>query len=61
MRVCGWLDDVREGSVPSILLKPELIDITTVGDPIKSGAVPYASVCTGAFVALCTKAGIAAS
>ncbi len=48
-------------SVPSILLKPELIDISNVGDPIKSGAVPYASVCTAAFVALCTKAGIAAS
>jgi D-xylose transport system substrate-binding protein len=47
--------------VPSILLKPELITLATVGDPIKSGAVPYASVCTGAFVALCTKAGIAAS
>ncbi|HEY0871091.1 MAG TPA: substrate-binding domain-containing protein [Acidothermaceae bacterium] len=54
-------DPQGKRSVPSILLKPELIDITTVGDPIKSGAVPYASVCTGAFVALCTKAGIAAS
>jgi D-xylose transport system substrate-binding protein len=46
--------------VPSILLKPELITIANVGDPIKSGAVPYASVCTGTFVALCTKAGITA-
>jgi D-xylose transport system substrate-binding protein len=54
-------DPQGKRSVPSILLKPELIDITNVGDPIKSGAVPYASVCTGAFVALCTKAGIAAS
>jgi D-xylose transport system substrate-binding protein len=54
-------DPQGKRSVPSILLKPELIDITTVGDPIKSGAVPYASVCTGTFVALCTKAGIAAS
>jgi D-xylose transport system substrate-binding protein len=54
-------DPQGKRSVPSILLKPELIDISTVGDPIKSGAVPYASVCTGAFVALCTKAGIAAS
>lgn len=54
-------DPQGKRSVPSILLKPELIDISNVGDPIKSGAVPYASVCTGAFVALCTKAGIAAS
>jgi D-xylose transport system substrate-binding protein len=54
-------DPQGKRSVPSILLKPELITIATVGDPIKSGAVPYASVCTGAFVALCTKAGIAAS
>jgi D-xylose transport system substrate-binding protein len=54
-------DPQGKRSVPSILLKPELIDISNVGDPIKSGAVPYASVCTGTFVALCTKAGIAAS
>jgi D-xylose transport system substrate-binding protein len=54
-------DPQGKRSVPSILLKPELITIANVGDPIKSGAVPYASVCTGAFVALCTKAGIAAS
>jgi D-xylose transport system substrate-binding protein len=54
-------DPQGKRSVPSILLKPELITIATVGDPIKSGAVPYASVCTGTFVALCTKAGIAAS
>ena len=30
-------------NVPSILLKPELITIANVGDPIKSGAVQYAS------------------
>ncbi len=54
-------DPQGKRSVPSILLKPELITIANVGDPIKSGAVPYASVCTGAYVALCTKAGIAAS
>ena len=54
-------DPQGKRSVPSILLKPELITITNVGDPIKSGAVPYASVCTGSYVALCTKAGIAAS
>ena len=54
-------DPQGKRSVPSILLKPELITIANVGVPIKSGAVPYASVCTGAFVALCTKAGIAAS
>jgi D-xylose transport system substrate-binding protein len=54
-------DPQGKRSVPSILLKPELITIANVGDPIKSGAVPYASVCTGAFVALCTTAGIAAS
>jgi len=54
-------DPTGKRSVPSVLLKPELITIDNVGDPIKSGAVPYASVCTGAFVALCTKAGIAAS
>jgi D-xylose transport system substrate-binding protein len=53
-------DPQGKRSVPSILLKPELITIANVGDPIKSGAVPYASVCTGAFVALCTKAGITA-
>jgi D-xylose transport system substrate-binding protein len=47
--------------VPSILLKPELITKDNVGDPIKSGAVPYASVCTGDYVALCTAAGITAS
>src|SRR5450432_547904 len=46
--------------VPSILLKPELITKANVGDPIKSGAVPYADVCTGAVVALCTAAGITA-
>jgi D-xylose transport system substrate-binding protein len=55
-------DPTGKRSVPSILLKPELITIANVGDPIKSGAVPYASVCnTAALVALCTKAGIAAS
>jgi D-xylose transport system substrate-binding protein len=54
-------DPTGKRSVPSVLLKPELITIANVGDPIKSGAVPYASVCTGTFVALCTKAGIAAS
>jgi D-xylose transport system substrate-binding protein len=54
-------DPTGHRSVPSILLKPDLITIANVGDPIKSGAVPYASVCTGAYVALCTKAGITAS
>jgi D-xylose transport system substrate-binding protein len=54
-------DPTGHRSVPSILLKPELITIANVGDPIKSGAVPYASVCTGSYVALWTKAGIAAS
>ena len=55
-------DPQGKRSVPSILLKPELITIDNVGDPIKSGAVPYASVCgTPALVALCTKAGITAS
>jgi len=53
-------DPTGKRSVPSILLKPELIDKTNVGDPIKSGAVPYASVCTGTYVALCTAAGITA-
>jgi D-xylose transport system substrate-binding protein len=53
-------DPTGKRSVPSILLKPELITIANVGDPIKSGAVPYASVCNGAYVAMCTKAGITA-
>jgi D-xylose transport system substrate-binding protein len=54
-------DPTGKRSVPSVLLKPELITIANVGDPIKSGAVPYAAVCsTPALVALCTKAGIAA-
>jgi D-xylose transport system substrate-binding protein len=47
--------------VPSILLKPELITKANVGRPIQTGAVKYADVCTGAIVALCTAAGIAAS
>jgi D-xylose transport system substrate-binding protein len=54
-------DPTGNRQVPSILLKPDLITIANVGDPIKSGAVPYASVCTGSYVALCTKAGITAS
>ena len=39
-------DPQGKRSVPSILLKPELITIATIADPIKSGAVPYASVRT---------------
>jgi len=54
-------DPTGNRDVPSILLKPELITKDNVGDPIKSGAVPYASVCTGDYVALCTAAGITAS
>jgi D-xylose transport system substrate-binding protein len=54
-------DGTGNRDVPSVLLKPELITKANVGDPIKSGAVKYADVCTGAITALCTAAGITAS
>jgi D-xylose transport system substrate-binding protein len=54
-------DGTGNRDVPSVLLKPELITKANVGDPIKSGAVKYGDVCTGAITALCTAAGITAS
>jgi D-xylose transport system substrate-binding protein len=54
-------DATGNRDVPSVLLKPELITKANVGDPIKSGAVKYADVCSADVTALCTTAGISAS
>lgn len=53
-------DPKGKRDVPSILLTSELITKANVGRPIETGAVPYADVCTGDVVALCTAAGIKA-
>ena len=44
--------------VPSILATPVAITIANVADPINDGYTPKAQVCTGAYVAKCTKAGV---
>jgi len=55
----GQTADSKSGkNVPSFLGTPIAITIKNVGDPIKDGSVPKDAVCTGAYAAMCTTAGI---
>jgi len=51
-------DPVSGAEVPSILATPIAVTIANVADPINDGYTPKAQVCTGAYVAKCTKAGV---
>jgi D-xylose transport system substrate-binding protein len=58
----GTTKDTKLGTnVPSVLGDPISIMKDNVGAPITDGSVPYASVCTGTYKALCDTAGIKAS
>jgi D-xylose transport system substrate-binding protein len=45
--------------VPSVLLEPVAITKANVNDVVKDGFVTKAQLCTGAFAAKCTEAGVA--
>lgn len=51
-------DPVTGNEVPAILATPIAITQKNVALPINDGYTPKSSVCTGAFVALCTKFGV---
>ena len=44
--------------VPAVLLEPEAITKENVKDVVDDGFVTKAELCTGAFAAMCTEAGI---
>jgi D-xylose transport system substrate-binding protein len=52
------VDPQTKNQVPSILATPVAITQANVADPINDGYTPKASVCTGAYVSLCTKFGV---
>lgn len=51
-------DPTNNAQVPSVLLTPEAIDKTNIQDVVKAGGVAVADLCTGAYAAKCTAAGI---
>jgi len=51
-------DPSTKKQVPSILAIPVPITITNVAVPINDGYTPKSQVCTGAYVAKCTAAGV---
>jgi D-xylose transport system substrate-binding protein len=55
----GTTKDPMTGTeVPSILATPTVVTIANVADPINASYTPKNTVCTGAYVALCTKNGV---
>jgi D-xylose transport system substrate-binding protein len=52
------LDPQTKQQVPSVLETPEAIDKTNINDVVKAGGVTKADLCTGAYAAKCTAAGI---
>lgn len=51
-------DPTNQAQIPSVLLTPEAIDKTNIQDVIKAGGATVAELCTGAYAAKCTAAGI---
>jgi D-xylose transport system substrate-binding protein len=51
-------DPVSKKDVPSVLETPEAIDKTNINDVVAKGGVTKADLCTGAYAAKCTAAGI---
>jgi D-xylose transport system substrate-binding protein len=51
-------DPLTKKPVPAILATPTAITIDNVADPINDQYTPKASVCTGAYAAKCTAAGV---
>jgi D-xylose transport system substrate-binding protein len=51
-------DPTGHRSVPSFLANPVVITKANIDQPFKDGYVKYSDVCTGAYTALCTAAGI---
>jgi D-xylose transport system substrate-binding protein len=55
----GSIKDPESGQdVKSVLLDPQAITVANIKDPIADGFVTKDAVCTGAYAAACTKAGI---
>jgi D-xylose transport system substrate-binding protein len=51
-------DTVLSTQVKSLLATPIVITLANVGDPIKGGDVKFADVCTAAYTAKCSAAGV---
>jgi D-xylose transport system substrate-binding protein len=51
-------DPESKASVPSVLLDPKAIDITSVKDVVADGFVTKDALCTGDFAKLCTDNGV---
>jgi D-xylose transport system substrate-binding protein len=51
-------DPTTKNEVPSILATPVAVTQQNVADPINDGYTPKKTVCTGSYVALCTKFGV---
>ena len=51
-------DDTGKRDVPSVLLDPVSITKETVKDVVSDGGVTKAELCTGAYAAKCTEAGV---
>lgn len=51
-------DPVTKKAVPSVLETPQAIYKDNIGDVVKAGGVTVADLCTGAYAAKCTAAGI---
>jgi D-xylose transport system substrate-binding protein len=52
------LDPTTKQNVPSVLETPQAIDKTNIEDVVKAGGVTVSDLCTGAYAAKCTAAGI---
>lgn len=52
------VDPTNQKNVPSVLETPELITVKNINDVVKAGGVTKADLCTGAYAAKCTAAGI---
>jgi D-xylose transport system substrate-binding protein len=52
------VDPTNKANVPSVLLPPELITIKNINDVVAAGGTTKAALCTGAYVAKCTAAGV---
>lgn len=58
-KTTATVKDTQTGRmVPSILATPIAITSANVAKPINDGYTPKASVCTGSYAAMCTKAGV---
>ena len=52
------VDPTTKANVPSVLLDPEPITIKNINDVVAAGGTTKAALCTGAYVAKCTAAGV---